>query len=1112
MTAFSRAAALFDRLLALPAGERTAELEREPDAEVRNLVRAMLAGEDDPLHGLESGLPGVGALIGDALGESSGDREADDASSETNFELTGGPYRVLGVLARGGMGVVLRGHDDKLGRDVAIKVLRTGSRDAENARLRFVEEAQVAGQLEHPGIVPIYHLGTDDAGRPFFAMKLVEGETLAARLEARKDEHDKRGRFLALFLQVCQTVAYAHARHVIHRDLKPANVMIGAFGEVQVLDWGLAKVLGTPDPPAQRDKAGAPETVRTSSDSGTASVTGTVMGTPRYMPPEQALGEVERLDRRSDVFSLGAILCEILTGEPPFPGERKAALQAARDAELEPAFERLERCGADPALIQLARRSLAPHPADRPADAAELATEIERSLTAVEERAHAAELAAEAARASAASERRARRMTVGLTAGGVVFVAILLGFFKWRAVERDRDALRLSNRVDAAIDVARERFAVVRAGPPDDQPAWDATTLALEAAESIADGGALTSEVSERLEQLRAEFTPAQAAAHTAANRIRLDNLVLDALEEIRMPTGDGADPHDYPRMDFFYTQVFKAYGVDLDDDLTARRTLNESAIGAQLAAALDQWALCNQVLSDLAPQDRARRTSQLLELAGEADPSSRRGWIRQSLLNNDLEELRRADPVEDRLRPEVIDLLAGGLRMLGDDAAAQHILLESVQRYPGDFWLNLHTALVLRKTSPSGVSEEALAYFRGALGARPGSHAVRHLLGRDLTQLGRLHEARAVLEQLVSMQRDNGHYLAHLGECIVLLEGREAARETLMRAAELAPDDSYALSWYGRTLEITDSAWEAVVPLRRAYELEPSALAAGHLAGALSRAGDSLTAYDVYEAGLKLDPDEWNLLYNAGTLARDLGDPVRAEELLRRCIEVRPDFAEARCNLAWVLSDVGRYDEALATFGSCDEVGRQSANWSYPTEDWIALVERAQRYANEIDALIAGGFDPRSPEALEQAEVARALGYTSTASDWMQSIAELTGSLHSSDLELAASAAARAAAGDGKDAAQLSAEERARHAALALDRLDDLRERLMVDFRSNRYRSIGPMRSWLQAWTVQPAFAALRDPRETDLPDEIRTRSQSFWKALGDDLREISTWCDDNH
>jgi serine/threonine protein kinase len=156
-----------------------------------------------------------------------------------------GRFEVHGEIGRGGMGVVLHGRDPHLGRALALKVLHSDHHGNTEARRRFHEEAQIGGQLQHPGLVPVYELGTDGNDCPFFAMKLVAGRTLAALLKERKARGDDQTRFLTIFEQVCHAVGYAHARGVIHRDLKPANVMVGAFGEVQVMDWGLAKVRST---------------------------------------------------------------------------------------------------------------------------------------------------------------------------------------------------------------------------------------------------------------------------------------------------------------------------------------------------------------------------------------------------------------------------------------------------------------------------------------------------------------------------------------------------------------------------------------------------------------------------------------------------------------------------------------------------------------------------------------------------------------------------------------------------------------------------------------------------------------------------------------------------
>src|SRR5207253_4496445 len=234
-------------------------------------------------------------------------------------------YQLLGEIARGGMGVVLKGRDPDLGRDVAFKVLRADLGGKPAAVQRFVEEAQIGGQLQHPGVVPVYDLGRFSDGRPYFAMKLVKGRTLADLLTERTSPTDDCGRFLQIFLQVCQTLAYAHSRGVIHRDLKPSNMMVGAYGEVLVMDWGLAKVLPKGGI-ADEDRAKAStrressvfeqptiiHTARSGSGAGSETQAGSVMGTPAFMSPEQAGGEIDKLDKRADVFGLGGILSVIL--------------------------------------------------------------------------------------------------------------------------------------------------------------------------------------------------------------------------------------------------------------------------------------------------------------------------------------------------------------------------------------------------------------------------------------------------------------------------------------------------------------------------------------------------------------------------------------------------------------------------------------------------------------------------------------------------------------------------------------------------------------------------------------------------------------------------------
>src|SRR5262249_16555984 len=244
------------------------------------------------------------------------------------------------------------------------------------------------GQLQHPGVVPVYGLGRLADGRPYFTMKLVKGRTLEELLAQRARPEQDRPHLLKVFEQVCQALAYAHARRVIHRDLKPQNVMVGAFGEVQVMDWGLAKVLspaqaGTVSPPP----SGGSVIGTLCATGGADTQVGMVLGTPGYMAPEQARGEGETLGAGCDVFGLGAILCNILTGLPPFASESPVVrmLQAAQ-GDLADAFARLDACGADAELVALARRCLAAEREDRPANAGVLAAQLTAYLESVEAR------------------------------------------------------------------------------------------------------------------------------------------------------------------------------------------------------------------------------------------------------------------------------------------------------------------------------------------------------------------------------------------------------------------------------------------------------------------------------------------------------------------------------------------------------------------------------------------------------------------------------------------------------------------------------------------------------------------------------------------------------
>jgi|GEM_PF-1885127 len=387
-------------------------------------------------------------------------------------------YELLEQVGRGGMGVVFRARDLALDRDIAVKFLLARYAPNSPQAVRFLSEARVTAYLQHPGIPAVHQVGQLADGRPWLAMKLIRGQNLAALWANRGRTPADVSDWLPVFTGICQAVGAAHQAGFIHRDLKPLNVMVGAFGEVQVMDWGLAKRLESRNAiesvatgetaPSSIDSTAGPDLGETAASEDDPDRTsgldaaepggtraGTILGTPQYMAPEQARGEVDRLDARTDVFALGCILCEALTGAPPLaPDSSISGYAANRYAD---AFDRIDRCGADAELIELCKRCLAFDPAERPENGAAVAEAVVQYQANFSERTKQAELVLQRREVQAQEERKRRRaLTWWAGAAAAILltgaVGTTIGFLRardWAAAERTANAEAQRKRTEA---------------------------------------------------------------------------------------------------------------------------------------------------------------------------------------------------------------------------------------------------------------------------------------------------------------------------------------------------------------------------------------------------------------------------------------------------------------------------------------------------------------------------------------------------------------------------------------------------------------------------------------------------------------------------------------
>jgi tetratricopeptide (TPR) repeat protein/serine/threonine protein kinase len=808
-------------------------------------------------------------------------RDADDPwRTVPHAAPSAGPalrFQILRPHAKGGLGEVFVARDEELHREVALKEIRHARADEPHSRSRFLLEAEITGRLEHPGIVPVYGLGTYPDGRPFYAMRFIRGDTLHAAIErfhkADEGRRDPGERALALrgllrrFVDICNAVSYAHARGVLHRDLKPANAILGDYGETVVVDWGLAKPTGLA---ASETVSAEGPLVPASAGELAPTQHGSAVGTPAYMSPEQAAGRLEELSPASDVYSLGATLYCLLTGKAPCTGGTIGeVLQKAQRGEFVP--PRRVKPTVPAALEAVCLKAMTLRREDRYATARALAADVERWLGDEAVSAWREPLRLRVGRWA----RRHQGLVGGLAAG--LLVALLAGGAGawWVAQQR-----------------AEQRQAVLSAlaevGRLQDAARWAEARAVLEQARQRLGAGG-PHDLREQLEKARAGLD------------------LVAQLDAIWLKRATWVEGHfDYAGADRAYEKAFREAGmVEVGGDTAAGASwVAGTGVREAVVAALDDWAFCAWTRDRLA---------WLLSVSRQADPDPWRDGLRDPAVWNDAAALERKTRGEDLAKqpPQFLAVVGIQLHRLGGDG--DRLLRAAWERQPGDFWVNFDLAFALSKKKEFA---EAVGYYRTALALRPGTAAVHTNLGLALQAQGKLAEAIAEFHKAIDLDPKFAEAHTNLGLALHKQGKLVEAIAEYHKAIDLDPKLAEAHTNLGNVLQAQGKLAEAIAEYYKAIDRDPKqAMAHANLGHALQVQGKLAEAIAEYYKAIDRDPKQAMAHTNLGALLHKQGKLVDAIAEYHKAIDLDPKQAMAHYNLGHALQAQGKLAEAIAEY-----------------------------------------------------------------------------------------------------------------------------------------------------------------------------------------------------